>query len=255
MKFLVTQQEDSKFSFTLSNNDSNVVLSSNSFNDRDSCIASLRGLTQALPNRANYEIISENGKSFFNVISEGNAAAKSPLFLSATDANDAADTLSEDASDEPQYSVEVHTFSTSKKATAKERIILPSLGEIDFASLYDFEYTSPKGTVGFESFNRKDKNASYFHFNDANGQALLFSRGFDATSKREKRIRQVISASGKAPRYEIVEEDNKFYFILKERNNLEIARSRSFTNREETEMQVNFVKANSPTYEIGRAHV
>ena len=248
MKFLVTQQEDSKFSFTLSDNDSNIVLSSVTFNDRDACIAAIRGLTQALPNRSNYEITSENGNSFFNVISEGRVTGTSPMFSSFADANDAADGLSEDTSDEPQYSVEVHTFSTSKTTTSKERVVLPSLGEIDFASLYDFDFASPKGSAGFESFNRKDKNASYFHFNDANGQALLYSRSFDANSKREKRIRQVISASGKAPRFEIVEDSGRFYFILKERNNLEIARSRSFTSREEAETQVDFVKANSPTY-------
>ena len=248
MKFLVTQQEDSKFSFTLSDNNANIVLSSNSFNDRDVCISAIRGLTQALPNRSNYEITSEDGQSFFNVISEGNVAGTSPMFTSFADANDAADSLCEDTSDEPQYSVEVHTFSSSKTKTAKERVILPSLGEIDFASLYDFEYSSPKGTPGFESFNRKDKNASYFHFNDANGQALLYSRGFDANSKREKRIRQVIAASAKAQRFEVLEDGGQYYFILKERNNLEIARSRSFGSREEAESQINFIKANSPSY-------
>ena len=248
MKFLVTQQEDSKFSFTLSDNDANIVLSSVPLNDRDACISAIRGLTQALPNRSNYEITSQDGQSFFNVISEGNVAGRSPMFSSFADANDAADGLSEDTSDEPQYSVEVITFSSSKTATAKERMVLPSLGEIDFASLYDFDFTSPKGTAGFESFNRKDKNASYFHFNDSNGKALLYSRGFDANSKREKRVRQVIAASGKAPRYEIIENGGQFYFILKERNNLEIARSRSFTSREEAEIQVDFVKNNSPSY-------
>ena len=248
MKFLVTQQENSKFSFTLSDNDSNIVLSSIPFTDRDACISAIRGLTQALPNRSNYEITSEDGQSFFNVISEGKVAGTSPMFSSFADANDAADGLSEDTSDEPQYSVEVHTFSTSKSATAKERVVLPSLGEIDFASLYDFNYVSPKGIAGFESFNRKDKNASYFHFNDADGKALLYSRGFDANSKREKRIRQVIAASGKPPRYEVLEDGGKYYFILKERNNLEIARSRSFATREDAETQVNFVKANSPAY-------
>ncbi len=248
MKFLVTQQEDSKFSFTLSDNDSNIALSSVPFTDRDACISAIRGLTQALPNRSNYEITSEGDLSFFNVISEGNVAAKSPMFSTYSDAKDAADNLSEDTSDEPQYSVEVHTFSTSNTKNSKERVVLPSLGEIDFASLYDFGYDSPNGTAGFESFNRKDKNASYFHFNDANGKALLYSRSFDANSKREKRIRQVIAASAKAPRYEILEEGGKYYFILKERNNLEIARSRSFTTREEAETQINFVKDNSPSY-------
>lgn len=248
MKFLVTQQEDSSFSFKLSDNDSNIVLSSLPFNNRDACINAVRGLTQALPNRANYEITSEDGQSFFNVISAGKIVGTSSIFSSFAEANDAADSLSTDTLDEPQYSVEVQTFSTSKANTARERVILPSLGEIDFASLYDLDHASPKGTLGFESFNRKDKNASYFHFNDADGQALLYSRGFDSNSKREKRIRQVIVASRKAQRYQIIEEGGRYYFIIKERNNLEIARSRTFATREEADLQVTFVKSNSPTY-------
>ena len=248
MNFLVTQQENSSFSFTLSDNDSNIVLSSFSFNNRDACIGTIRGLTQALPDRMNYEITSEDGQSFFNVISEGEIVGTSSLFSSFSQANEAADRLSADTADEPQYSVEVQTFSTSKVVTPRERVVLPSLGEIDFASLYDLSYPSPKGTPGFESFNRKDKNASYFHFNDANGKALIYSRGFDGNSKREKRIRQVIAASGKAQRYEVIEEKGLFYFIIKERNNLEIARSRTFTTREEAESQVTFAQTYSPTY-------
>ncbi len=248
MKFLVTQQEDGTFSFTLSDNDSNLVLSSINFNDRDTCIAAIRGLTQDLPSRANYQTATESGLSRFNVISGGQTVAFSPNFTSPQDANEAADNLSEDTSDEPNYSVEVKTFSTSTTTTTREQVVLPALGEIDFASLYDFNYASPKNTTGFESFNRKDKNASYFHFNDADGQALLYSRSFDANSKREKRIRQVIGASGKPQRYQIIENGGSFYFILKERNNLEIARSRSFATRTEAESSLAFVQANAPTY-------
>jgi uncharacterized protein YegP (UPF0339 family)/outer membrane protein OmpA-like peptidoglycan-associated protein len=248
MKFLVTQQEDGKFSFTLSDNDANLVLSSILFDDRDACIGAIRGLTQSLPTRANYQVASDGGQSFFNVLSEGNAIASSPRFGSATEADEAADTLSEDTSDEPQYTVEVHTFSTTTTTGVKEQVVLPALGEIDFASLYDFAYASPNGTAGFESFNRADKNASYFHFNDANGQALLYSRGFDANSKKDKRIRQVIAASSKPQRFEIIEDGGSFYFILKERNNLEIARSRTFTSRADAEAQVAYVSANSPGY-------
>jgi uncharacterized protein YegP (UPF0339 family)/outer membrane protein OmpA-like peptidoglycan-associated protein len=248
MKFLVTQQEDGKFSFTLSDNDANLVLSSVLFDDRDACIGAIRGLTQSLPTRANYQVASDGAQSFFNVLSEGNAVASSPKFGSSAEADEAADALSEDTSDEPQYTVEVHTFSTTTTTGVKEQVVLPALGEIDFASLYDFGYASPKGTAGFESFNRTDKNASYFHFNDANGQALLYSRGFDANSKKDKRIRQVIGASGKAQRFEIKEVEGSFYFILKERNNLEIARSRTFTSRADAEAQVTYLQANAPSY-------
>lgn len=250
MKFLVNQQEDGKFSFNLSDNDANLVLSSILFNDRDACIEAIRGLTQALPVRTNYQVSTVGADSRFDILLNGAVVASSPNFASATEASTAADSLSEDTSDEPQYSVEVHTFSTSTATTTREQVALPVLGDIDFASMYDFTYASPQGLVGFESFNRSDKNASYFHFNDANGQALLYSRSFDANSKREKRIRQVIGASAKSQRFEVREEDGRFYFILKERNNLEIARSRSFGNRAEAEAQMAFVQANAPSYAI-----
>ncbi len=248
MKFLVTQQEDGKFSFNLTDNDSNLVLSSILFNDREACIEAIRGLTQALPNRTNYQVASNGEQFVFDVLVAGQSVGTSPDFEDEVAANQGADALSEDTSDEPQYSVEVHTFATSTTTATREQVALPALGAIDFASLYDMSFASPKGTQGFEGFTRGDKNASYFHFNDANGKALLFSRGFDANSKREKRIRQVIAASGKAQRFELNEEGETFYFILKERNNLEIARSRTFTTREEAESQIQFVQTNAPSY-------
>lgn len=248
MKFLVTQQEDGKFSFNLTDNDANLVLSSILFNDREVCIEAIRGLTQVLPIRENYQVATNAGQSFFNVVVGGESIVFSPNFSTEILANEAADYLSDDTSDEPQYSVEVHTFSSSTTTITPEQVVLPSLGDIDFASLYDTEFASPKGSTGFEEFTRDDKNAYYFHFNDANGNALLFSKGFDSNAKKEKRIRQVIAASEKAQRFEIKEEGGSFYFILKERNNLEIARSRKFNTQEEAEAQVQFVQANAPTY-------
>jgi len=250
MKFLVTQQNDGKFSFNLTDNDANTVLSSILFNDREACIEAIRGLTQTLPNRANYQILSNGGQSIFNVLVGGESIVFSPNFADEIAANEAADSLSNDTSDEPQYSVEVHTFSTSTTTISPEQVILPALGDIDFASLYDTEFASPKGTIGFEGFTREDKNAQYFHFNDAYGNALLFSKGFDSNAKKEKRIRQVIAASEKPQRFEIKEEGGAFYFILKERNNLEIARSRKFNTHEEAEVQRQFVQTNAPTYAL-----
>lgn len=82
-----------------------IVLSSVPFNDRDACISVIRGLTQALLNRSNFEVTSEYGQSFFNVISEGIVAGTSPMYSSFSDANSAADSLRKDTSDEPQYSI------------------------------------------------------------------------------------------------------------------------------------------------------
>jgi uncharacterized protein YegP (UPF0339 family)/outer membrane protein OmpA-like peptidoglycan-associated protein len=247
MKFLVSQQEDGKFSFTLSDNDANLVLSSISFNDRNTAIEAIRELTQVLPNITNYQVVSDDGEWFFNVLSEGEIIGFSPKFPSVDGANEASNSLSEDTSDEPQYSVEVHTYSKSATTVTREQVALPSLGEIDFTSLYDFGFDSPKGTRGFESFTRADK-ISYFHFNDADGTALLYSRGFDANSKREKRIRQVIAASNKPQRYEVIGDQGVFYFILKERNNLEIARSRAFTSITEASDAVTYLQNNAPNY-------
>ena len=242
MKFLVDQNPEGKCSFTLVNDAEETVLNSILFDDRDRCVAAIRGLTRVLPDAAAYAVVAEGDRFFYEVSADGAAVARSEAFGSAEDAQEGIDLFTEDTSDETQYRVELTTTSSN---TAREQMVIPSLGAIDYDSLYDLYYASPKGTNGFETFVRDGKD-HYFHFNGADGQALLFSRGFDSGFKRDKRIRQVIAASAKDQRYEIIEKNGSFYFILKERNNQEIARSKSFETRAEAATAMGFVMANAP---------
>jgi len=214
-------------------------LSSLSSNNCDARVNAIRALTTAMPNGVNYEITSEDEQSFFTVISEGDKVARSSMFLSFGQSNVTAESLIKETSAEIKY---VQNISTSKDNTTRRWITLRSPLEIDFPTLYDLDYASPKGAPGFERFRRDDKNASHFHLNDANVKALLYNRGFDVKSKLEPKIRQVIAVTGKTRRYQLMEEKGRYNFIIKERNNLKITRSRTFTTREETASQVTYLR-------------
>ena len=246
MKFKMTQDEENQqFFFSLFNNDDNLLLNSAGFADRDACVASIRNLVQQLPQRAAYQLAIEPRGSYFRLNNAtGAALAQSPNFDSSAEATEALNSLVADAVDETDYQVDFTAISTS---TVLRTEVLPSLADIDYESLYDFSYNSQSNQAGFDSFVRTDGSFS-FHYNNATGQPLLYNRSFDSAGRRDKRIRQVIKASSAESRYEIKEADGQFYYILKERNNAEIARSRRFATQAEAQDSVQYCLTNIPQY-------
>ena len=99
---------------------------------------------------------------------------------------------------------------------------------------YDFKQPSRSGKFGFETFRHDKDKFYYFHFNDHNGKAFLFSQAYRDSKSRNHGIHSVVENARKANRY-LKEEtpDGKFFFILKAGNNHEIARSHEFESRQE----------------------
>jgi uncharacterized protein YegP (UPF0339 family) len=250
MKFIVSQSPTNaeRFEYILQNNNGQTILTSPEFANRDACIAAIREVTTVVTAKSSYNVQSQGGQ-FVGVIRGANNQIIAQTTPSATAAVATAgiDTLLEDFSDETRYDVEVNTSTTTNQLV--EVAALPTLGEIDYSTLYDFEYTSPKGNPTIEPFNRKDKGQYYFHINDTSGKALLYSRGFDSAGRRDKRIRQVIGASAKDQRYEIEEANGSYFLKLVERNGGEIARSRSFGSRAEAESASRYIKTTVPAFE------
>ena len=249
MRFNMTQiAGGSQFQFSLLNNAGVSVLTSPPFRNSDACMSAIQELIQVLPDGESYTIGSQGSSFNFSISNEADRLlATSPSFPTQKAAQTAQDALIEDADDETNYSVDVSTL-TTVTTTGSQRLELPPLKDIDFASMYDLAFLSTTSKSGFESFFRAEKNAHYFHFNDASGDALVYSRGFDTGGRRDKRIRQVIAATSKATRYEVKEDGNRFFFILKEKNGLEIARSRYFTNRADANSAVTFIQGSAPAY-------
>ncbi len=166
------------------------------------------------------------------------------MYESAAAARQAMQVIIEDAADEAQYTVEV----TTKTETAQSKFVeMPSLSNIDYSFLYDFTTVSKSNKFGLETFD--DENSYSFLLNDDGGRPLLFSRKFDTAGKRDKRIRQIISSAKQEERFEIIEENGSFYFIIKARNQAEISRSRTFTTNAAAESAILYVRNITPDFE------
>jgi outer membrane protein OmpA-like peptidoglycan-associated protein/uncharacterized protein YegP (UPF0339 family) len=235
-----TGTANTQFAFSLLSNDNQILLRSTDFPNRDACVAAMRTVIQNLPSPNAYTTTRQGNGFVLNIRNtEGGVLASSPIYDAET-AGLKLNALQKDASDEQQYPVDFTTTTTQTAA-------LPSLTAIDFASLYDFGMTSPSRHLGFHPYQKEADKMHYFCYYD-NGEALLYGRGYDSGSKRDKRIRQVIEASPKAQRWEIVANGGQYYFILKEKNGLEIARSRSFASREAAQGKINLLIERLPTF-------
>jgi outer membrane protein OmpA-like peptidoglycan-associated protein/uncharacterized protein YegP (UPF0339 family) len=235
MKFLMyTEGTDNRYAFRLLSETGTTLLQSSEFPDRDACVATMRTLIQTLPNANAYTIGAQGSFSVRNTA--GVVLANSPAYANRDEAQTAVDFLSDDADDERQYAVELRT-TTTQTVAGNAPPVLPSLSAIDFTSLYDFGVASPSRIVGLNPYQKTEDSLHYFCYYD-NGEALLYGRGFDSAFRRDKRIRQVIAAAPKEQRWEIVQEGNEYYFILKEKNGLEIARSRRFGSRADAQTRM-----------------
>jgi outer membrane protein OmpA-like peptidoglycan-associated protein/uncharacterized protein YegP (UPF0339 family) len=243
MKFLMyTEGTDNRYAFRLLSETGTTLLQSSEFPDRDTCVATMRTLIQTLPNANAYNIGAQGSFSVRNT--EGVILANSPDYANRDEAQAAIDFLSDDAADERQYAVELRT-TTTQTVAGDAPPVLPSLSAIDFTSLYDFGVASPSSIVGLNPYQKAEDSLHYFCYYD-NGEALLFGRGFDSGVRRDKRIRQVIAAAPKEQRWEIVEDGSEYYFILKEKNGLEIARSRRFGSRADAQSRMTALAAALP---------
>jgi len=93
---------------------------------------------------------------------------------------------------------------------------------------YDLSQLSQSGKFGFETFQNQNTKTHYFHFNDADGYAAVFSQSYQTAQKRDTGLKSVLKNAGNPDRYLKSTDDNGHYFILKSGNHQQIARSRNF---------------------------
>ncbi len=94
---------------------------------------------------------------------------------------------------------------------------------------YDLTYPSRSGKYGFETFHKENDKLYYFHFNDSNGNAILFSRGYRDSRSRDNTMKKVVKNAPHTDRYlKKRTEEGKHYFYLKTEHGHKIARSMDF---------------------------
>ncbi len=247
MRFLMKQDGlEGRFSYTLQNTSEEVLLVGVGYANREACIEAIRDVIQNLANRNAYQTINNANGFVVNLQStSGEILGSSVAFASATNAQSWIENIIDDASDEVNYQVVASSTSAIGTSSAIE---LPSLKNIDFTALYDFTYTHDGDTKGLVPYQHKGNSEYYFSVYDESGKAILFSRGFDTSGRRNKRVRQVIDAAAKNNRFETKEENGSFYFIIKERNGLEIARSCSFSSESQSTQNISYIQNILPGY-------
>jgi outer membrane protein OmpA-like peptidoglycan-associated protein/uncharacterized protein YegP (UPF0339 family) len=238
---------DGRFLFTLQNPNEELLLNSSDHATRDACIEAIRDVIQNLPNKNSFNIQNNtNGIAVALLSSTGTVLGTSPIFATQAAAQTWIDDVTEDASDETNYQVVSSTTTTAGAATAIE---LPSLKNIDFAAMYDFSYIHDGANESLSAYQHKGNSEFYFNIHDVSGKAILFSRGFESAGRRNKRVRQVIDAVAKGNRFETRSENGSFYFIIKERNGLEIARSCQFASEAESNQNISYIQNILPGYD------
>lgn len=107
---------------------------------------------------------------------------------------------------------------------------------------YDFTQKSKSGKAGFEKLRHKGTKLYYFHFNDDEGQALLYSQGYASGKGRDEGMEAVARNIAHPERIER-KKDGLYFFILKAGNHQEIGRSRHFEQEEEMEASIHFLQS------------
>ena len=205
--------------------DEEQVLSRGGFADREDCLTAIRAAVEALGAETPFVFLPAPGGQAVGLVSPTGAALASSRPLASEAAMTLRDALAEAASEQEEYGIEF-----PPTMTMRQRAVPAFLSAAHQVSTddYDFGRPSSSGVAGFESFQNDRDGRYYFHFNDAQGAALLYSRGFGTTAQRNKRLRSVMDGGVLTQRYEQREEGGSHFFILKARNGQEIARSRAF---------------------------
>ncbi len=106
---------------------------------------------------------------------------------------------------------------------------------------YDFSRPSTSGRAGFEPIADSETGLHLFHFNDQNGQPLLFSQPYESPAKRDNGIDSVEKNRSVPGRVVTSKVEGGFAVIVRAGNNQEIARSRPYATAELSDAVKNIV--------------
>jgi uncharacterized protein YegP (UPF0339 family) len=245
MRFKLHNSGDN-WSFDLTSDAGNIILNGEKFTSRDAVVAAIRESIAGMRQNGNYR---QNGDTFSLLNNNGNVLATSNAYGSATDAQTAAAGLEQDALSTTDFPVDSTTTTTTRRKLKKELPKPPSLAEM--AVMYVITRSSTSGQTGPEII---DADGKYFwHFNDASGNAILFGRGFENSSKRKANVRSTLRYATKVKYYHLQEEGGKYYFVIRTPNGFEVARSSMFNSETDRKTAIDYIMSNADAYKADYA--
>ena len=214
----------------------NTFLTNIDYSNKVDCLTQLQEVLIDLRNNEQISIQSGNNSQYYFEVAN---LAQSPSFRHIEAASDVLAKLKAFATDNEDFSITYNQAAeqvvSKKKLSSREES-------------YDFSRVSISNKLGFELIDIENSPNKFFHFNDKEGNALLFSRVLDGNNQRIKAIKSIIKNAKNEERYGLIEQNGQFFFILKTRKGFEIARSKSFASRAKMEQGVAFLNANAGNF-------
>lgn len=223
-------KKNQKFYFLFNDDAGTPILYSRSFSTPAQRDKRIRAIIKQSDKRHKYEVLQNAAGTYFILKgNNGKEIARSATFPDETQAESALNLIKE------------------KAITFSRRFPEPPKTPRKVVNKYRLDQASRSGLTGFDPF-QSDDNLHYFHFNDAQGQALLFSEGYTTSRSRTNGIKSLIKNAGLQNRYVIKEDTDTPYFVVRAGNRQEIARSKVFASKKELQDAIDWLKIQIPRY-------
>ncbi len=218
-------------------NQKKTYLTSADYSDKKTCLAQLQTVLLDLRDNEQIAIQAGNNQQYYFEVAD---LAQSPSFEEIEAASDVLVQLKEFAHSSHDFAVSYEK--SSKKVVSKKKVGWRAEG-------YDFDKKSINNQPGFELINLKNSKDKYFHFNDATGKPILYSRVYEGNTRRLKAIHAIIQQTNSSKNIEVVKQEGRFFFIFKTEEGYEIARSKAFKSQGKMAAAMAYLTAEASNYE------
>lgn len=219
------------FSFKIFMNNKPILIGQK-VSSRSNCIQSIKKTLSALKSNEMISVRStgKNGGYTFTIVK-----SDSVVFKSLELASDGLAYLKETVGMSDSFEV---SFDTQKEKVAAKKMMVHK------KPIFDLTQVSKTKKAGFELLDQSKTNRFYFHFNDAKGKPILYSRAYDGKTRRTKAAKKLIKAIKEKNRLQIdyVKEKAGVFAILKAENKTEIARSRVYKKQAKLDKALAYFK-------------
>ncbi|MEO0897139.1 MAG: DUF1508 domain-containing protein [Bacteroidota bacterium] len=223
-------EKDEQFYFLFNDSQGQPILFSRSFPTMGKRDGRIRMIIKNAPHAKRYGRMESDGKPFFIIkATNGTEIGRSKTFGSEKEMDEAIAYLM----------AEAPTFAAKYPAPEKRKRTVNE---------YDLSQPSTSGEKGFDAFRSEKNKLYYFHFNNDQGEPLLFSESYSSSRSRNNGIATVIRNSVIRERFEVKDDGDQKYVSLKAGNRQEISRSKNLATQTEAEELIEYFFQNIPSY-------
>jgi uncharacterized protein YegP (UPF0339 family) len=221
---------NNKYFYHLNDASGSVLVFSQAYSSGSSRDSGVRSVLNNIDKSERVEYVQDGASYYFIVKSQNNVEiARSKNFSSQKDAESAV-----------LYIKNYTNEFLEKYKKAEKKFEKSNNG----ANQYQLEKVSESGEIGFESYKNMDTKFHYFHLNNIDAKALLYSQGYTSAKAKDNGILSTIKSLAFPDRIVRKSENGAYFFVVKAGNKQEVARSRNFSSESEMENEITWIGEN-----------